>query len=201
LGIGGNPLSREKVVPLVERTSKRSDAQEIRGRNKERNTGLKQIVEKTRDRAVLSEFYFNASQRIERLLTGTGETMRVRTYSKGKFYLIECPDGTRVVQLAVQSNRNATECEDLLVVPFEGEEIAITSEPCELLPLLAEAGRCGLSLVGDPVPAVNLAGAVCPRCNEDDVSWLSVDDDGNIAHCDVCGCDFRLDGYSDVPAE
>jgi hypothetical protein len=127
--------------------------------------------------------------------------MRVRAYSKGKFYLIECPDDTRVVRQAAHSSHSTTECEDLLVVRFYGKEIAIPSDPCELLPLLAEAGRCGLSLVGDPVPAVNLAGAVCPRCNEDDLSWLSVDDDGNIAHCDVCGCDFRLDGYSDLPAE
>jgi Zn ribbon nucleic-acid-binding protein len=54
-------------------------------------------------------------------------------------------------------------------------------------------GHCDLSLVGEPVPDVNLAGVVCPNCNEDDVSWLSVEDDSNIAHCDYCGCDFGLD--------
>jgi hypothetical protein len=111
--------------------------------------------------------------------------MRVRVYSQGKFYLIECPEGTRAV-------RDAAKLHDSLVVPFEGQEIAIPSDPPELLPLLAESGRCGLSLVGEPVPAVNLAGAVCPNCNEDDVSWLSVDDGSNTVHCDNCGCEFGL---------
>jgi hypothetical protein len=109
--------------------------------------------------------------------------MRVRVYSGGKFYLIQCPDGTRVVRDDVQ---------DILVVPFDGQEIAIPSDPPELLPLLAESGRAGLSQVGEPVPAVNLAGAVCPNCNEDDVSWLSVDDGSNTVHCDNCGFTFGL---------
>jgi hypothetical protein len=113
--------------------------------------------------------------------------MRVRVYSEGRFYLIECPEGTRVVHCEAEDSH------DGLVVPFEGEEIAIPSDPPELLPLLAESGRCGLSLVGEPVPAVNLVGAVCPNCKEDDVSWLSVDDGSNTVHCDNCGCDFGLD--------
>ena len=50
-------------------------------------------------------------------------------------------------------------------------EIAISSEPPELLPLLVESGRCGLSLVGEPVPNANLAGVFCPTYNEGDVSW------------------------------
>ena len=120
--------------------------------------------------------------------------MRVRVYSEGKFYLIECPEGTRVVRHAVQSCRDAAEPHDLLAVPFEGQDINIPSDPAELLPLLAESKRCGLSLVGDPVPAVNLEGAVCPNCNEGDVSWLSVDDGSNIVHCDNCGCDFLRTG-------
>jgi Zn ribbon nucleic-acid-binding protein len=117
--------------------------------------------------------------------------MQVRVYSAGKFYLIECPEGTRVVRHAGESS----EPNDLLVVPFEGQEIAIPGDPSELLPLLAESGRCGLSLVGEPLPAVNLAGAVCPSCREDDVSWLSVDDGSNCVHCDNCGCDFGLDAH------
>ena len=119
--------------------------------------------------------------------------MRVRVYSMGKFYLIECPEGTRVVRHAVQSHRDAAESHDILVVPFQGQELTIPSDPPLLLPLLAESGRCGLSLVGEPVPAASLAGAVCPNCKEGDVSWLSVDDDSNIFHCDICGCDFGLD--------
>ena len=119
--------------------------------------------------------------------------MRIRVYSKGKFYLIECPDGTTVVRCAVHSVPARADSHDLLVVPFRGQAIAIPADPPELLPLLAESGRCGLSLVGEPVPNVNLAGAVCPNCNEDDVSWLSVEDDSKIAHCDYCGCDFGLD--------
>jgi hypothetical protein len=115
--------------------------------------------------------------------------MRVRVYSTGKFYLIECPEGTRVVGHAVESS----EPNDLLVVPFEGQDIAIPCDQSELLPLLAESGRRGLSLVGEPQPAVNLAGAVCPNCNEDDVSWLSVDDGSKTVHCDSCGCDFGLE--------
>jgi hypothetical protein len=115
--------------------------------------------------------------------------MRVRVYSAGKFYLIECPDGTRVVRHAVESS----EPNDHVVVPFEGQEIAVPIDPSELLPLLAESGRCGLSLVGEPLAAVNLAGAVCPNCNEDDVSWLSVDDGSKTVHCDNCGCDFVQD--------
>ena len=102
--------------------------------------------------------------------------MRVRAYLKGRFYLIECPEGSGVVRCEFQSDRDAAEPYDLLVVPFEGQKIVIPSDPPELLPLLAESGRCGLSLVGEPVPAANLAGAVCPNCKEDDVSWLSVDE-------------------------
>jgi hypothetical protein len=112
--------------------------------------------------------------------------MRVRVYSEGKFYLIKCPVGTRVV-------RHAAEPYDILMVPFEGQEIAILNDPPELLPLLAESGRCGLSLIGEPVPSVGLLGAVCPSCNEDDVNWLSVDDGSKTVHCDNCGCDFALD--------
>jgi hypothetical protein len=115
--------------------------------------------------------------------------MRVRVYSAGKFYLIECPEGTRVVRHTVES----AEPNDRLVVPFEAQEIVIPGDPSELLPLLAESRRCGLSLVGEPLPAVNLAGVVCPNCNEDDVCWLSVDDGSKIVHCDNCGCDFGLD--------
>ena len=50
------------------------------------------------------------------------------------------------------------EAQDLLIVPFEGREIRIPADPSELLPLLAESGRCGLSLIGDAEPGMMLAG-------------------------------------------
>ena len=81
---------------------------------------------------------------------------------------------------------------DLLVVPFEGQEIRIPADPAELLPLLAESGRCGLSLIGDPEPEMMVAGAACPKCGEDDLNWLSVEDSSETAHCDRCGSDFGL---------
>ena len=101
---------------------------------------------------------------------GSEDDIRIRHYSKGKFYLIECPDGTKVVRCALQSASDSTDSHDHLVVPFRGQELVIPADPPELLPLLADAGQYGLSLVGEPVPDVNLAGAVCPNCNEDDVS-------------------------------
>ena len=88
--------------------------------------------------------------------------MRIRHHSKGKFHLIECPDGTRVVRPRRQVSQ------DHLVVPFEGEEITIPADLDELLPMLAESGLCDLTLVGEPVPDVYLAGVICPKCGEDD---------------------------------
>ena len=118
--------------------------------------------------------------------------MRIRVHSKGRFYLIQCPMGTKVVRRAVESVPDSADSHDLLIVPFRDQELAIPSDPPELLPLLAESERFGLSLVGEPVPDVNLAGAVRPKCNMDDVSWLSVEDDSNMAHCELCGSDFSL---------
>jgi hypothetical protein len=39
---------------------------------------------------------------------------------------------------------------------------------------------------------MTLAGAACPNCGEDDVNWLSVEDNSKTAHCDRCGSDFGL---------
>ena len=75
--------------------------------------------------------------------------------------------------------------------------IRIPADPSDLPPLLAESGRCGLSLIGGPEPAMMLAGAACPKCGEDDVDWLSVEDGSETAHCDRCGSDF---GITDQPA-
>jgi Zn ribbon nucleic-acid-binding protein len=41
-----------------------------------------------------------------------------------------------------------------------------------------------------------LAGAICPHCGEDDVNWLSVEDDSVMAHCDRCGTEFALPDQS-----
>ena len=118
--------------------------------------------------------------------------MRIKHFSKGKFYLIECPPGTRVVRCSAQPAMVEPDGHDHLVVPFEGREIRIPADPSELLPLLAESGRCGLSLICDPEPGMMLAGAACPKCGEDDLNWLSVEDSSETAHCDRCGSDFRL---------
>ena len=83
-----------------------------------------------------------------------------------------CPNGSRVIP---------SDLHDLLVVPFDGRPIPILSDTPELLPLLAEPGRCGLSLIGEPIPDLILAGVTCPKSQEDDVNWLSVDDDS--AYC------------------
>ena len=82
------------------------------------------------------------------------------------------------------------------MVPCEGREIRIPADPAELLPLLAESGRCGLSLIGDLEPEMMLAGAACPNCGEDDVNWLSVEDGSETAHCDRCGSGFGLTDQS-----
>jgi hypothetical protein len=118
--------------------------------------------------------------------------MRIKHYSKGKFYRIECPAGTRVIRYWGHPDGH-----DALIVPFEGREICIPADPAELLPLLAESGRCGLSLIGGAEPGVMLAGAACPNCGEDDVDWLSLEDGDEMAHCDHCGSDFELEDRSD----
>jgi len=96
--------------------------------------------------------------------------MRIRVYSKGKFNLIECPDGARVVRCSARSVPDGADSHDHLIVPFGGQEIAIPIDPPELVPLLADSGRCGLSLLGGPEPDTLLVGVSCPRCNEDDVN-------------------------------
>jgi hypothetical protein len=124
--------------------------------------------------------------------------MRIKHFSKGKFYLIECPSGTRVIRCCGHPDLLDPGDHDLLMVPYEGREIRIPADPSELLPLLAEAGLCGLSLIGGPEPAMMLVGAACPNCGEDDVDWLSLEDDEETAHCDRCGSEFGLKDRSDA---
>jgi Zn ribbon nucleic-acid-binding protein len=118
--------------------------------------------------------------------------MRIKHFSKGKFHLIQCPPGTRVIRCWEQPALVDAGGHDLLLVPFEGREIRIPADPSDLLPLLAESGLYGLSLIGGPEPAMTLVGATCPNCGEADVDWLSVEDGDEMAHCDRCGGDFGL---------
>jgi hypothetical protein len=114
--------------------------------------------------------------------------MRVRHHAHGKFYLIECPQGTR----GVRRCDGEPAVHDLLVVPLNGAVIRIPADPPGLLPLLAESGNFGVSLAGEPVPDLWLAGAVCPGCGTDDLNWLQVRDGSETVHCDSCGADFAL---------
>ena len=117
--------------------------------------------------------------------------MHVKHYAMGKCYRIACPEGSRLVRRSDLPAPGGNPHHDVIIVPFEGQDIPIPADPPELLPLLAEAGRCGLALVGEPEPDARLAGVACPECGERDVNWLNVEDDGAKAHCDRCGADFE----------
>ena len=118
--------------------------------------------------------------------------MRIRHFAQGKFYTIRCPRGTRVVRNSAFLASGKPEPCDGIVVPYNGREIPIPADPPELLPLLAESGRCGLALVGEPEPDMRLVGVSCPECGEDDVNWLIVEDGPEVARCDRCGTEFDL---------
>ena len=118
--------------------------------------------------------------------------MRIRHFAQGKFYTIRCPQGTRVVRNSTFRASGKPDPCDGIVVPFGGREVPIPADPPELLPLLAESGRCGLALVGEPVPKEGLVGMSCPGCGEDDVNWLVVEDGSEIVRCDRCGTESDL---------
>ena len=118
--------------------------------------------------------------------------MRIKHYAEGKFYEIRCPDGTRIVRNRVFRASGVPDPCDGIVVPFGGQQIPIPADPATLLPLLAESGRCGLSLLGEPEPEARLAGVSCPECGEGDVNWLRAEDDSEMVHCDRCGGDFAV---------
>jgi hypothetical protein len=117
--------------------------------------------------------------------------MLVKHHAQGKFYLIACPEGSRIIRRSDRIAPGGGFLPDLIVVPFGGKEIAIPADPPALLPLLAEAGRCGLSLVGEPIPDFRLAGVACPCCGECDVNWLSVEGSSERIQCDSCGGNFE----------
>src|SRR4051794_13447320 len=112
--------------------------------------------------------------------------MRIRHFSKGKWYEIECPEGSRVERGSDRPVPGGVPLADRLIVAWEGQEIPIPAEPEELLPLLAEAGRCGLVLCGEPEPGLVLTGVSCPGCGEGNVHWLAVEQGSQIVHCDAC---------------
>jgi hypothetical protein len=114
--------------------------------------------------------------------------MLVRHHAQGKFYTIECPEGTR----AVRRSGGGPDLIDHLLVPLDGEMVRMPADPPELLPMLAETGNFGVRLAGDPVPDVWLAGAVCPGCGTGDVAWLQAEYPSGAVHCDYCGADFAL---------
>src|SRR5947209_18352561 len=126
--------------------------------------------------------------------------MRLKCHAQGKFYSIECPEGTRLVRAAVDRADGEVAEHDHLVVPLNGKMICIPCDPPELLPLLAESGNFGVSLVGGPEPDVRLVGATCPGCGEVDVAWLQLGEGSGAVHCDRCGADFDTAASPVVPA-
>jgi hypothetical protein len=88
--------------------------------------------------------------------------MRIRRFSQGKRYSIECPEGSRVERGSDRAVPGGAPLTDRLIVAWGGQEIPIPADSEELLPLLAEAGRCDLALRGEPEPGPALAGVACP---------------------------------------
>jgi ribosomal protein S27E len=125
--------------------------------------------------------------------------MRIKCHSQGKFYTIECPEGTRLVRSADRPGGDLPFL-DHLVVPLNGKTIRISADPPELLPLLAETGNFGVSLVGEPEPDVRLAGVACPGCSEADVNWLQLGEGSEAVRCDRCGAEFAFPFPVPVPA-
>ena len=124
-----------------------------------------------------------------RIVHGDEDAMRVKQHAQGKFYVIECPEGTRLVR---RTSGGEVVTHDHLVVPLNDEKVRIPADPPELLPMLAESGNFGIALVGEPVPDVRLAGVVCPKCSEDDVNWLQLREGSETVHCDRCGTELGL---------
>ncbi len=118
--------------------------------------------------------------------------MRIRHYAQGKFYSVECPEGTEIVR------RSGSD--DHLLVPLNGKKLRIPADPPELLPLLAESGNFGISLISEPQPEMRLDGVSCPGCGQDDVAWLQMGAGTERIHCDYCGTNFHLPVRPITPA-
>ena len=63
--------------------------------------------------------------------------MRVKHYAQGKFYVIQCPEGTRVVHRSDLSADGEAVPHDHLVVPLNGTEVRIPAR------VATPAGRDG----------------------------------------------------------
>jgi hypothetical protein len=113
-----------------------------------------------------------------------GDAVRVKHYSQGIFYTIECPEGTRVIRCSDRPDDGEAILHDQLVVPLNGTDFLIPADPPELLPMLAESGNFGVSLVGEPEPDVRLLNVSCLKCGETDVNWLQLWDGSEPVHCD-----------------
>ena len=60
--------------------------------------------------------------------------MLIKCHAQGKFYTIDCPEGTKVIR---RPDDSEPALHDHLVVPLNGREIRIPADPPELLPMLA----------------------------------------------------------------
>jgi hypothetical protein len=118
--------------------------------------------------------------------------MRVRHYAQGKFYTIQCPEGTRIVRRKDQPADGEAVQDAHMIVPLNGQEVRIPADPSELLAMLAETGHFGVSLVGEPVSDERLSGVACPKCGETDVTWLQLRDGSEAVRCDYSGTEFGL---------
>ena len=118
-----------------------------------------------------------------------GNAMRVRCHAQGKFYTIECPEGTRVVRRPKPVD--GADPHDLLIVPLNGKVVRIPADPPELLPLLAETGNFGVSLVGEARADVGWRVRM-PRLWRGGRDWLQLGEESEAVHCDRLRGRFRV---------
>jgi ribosomal protein S27E len=117
--------------------------------------------------------------------------MHVKQYARGRFYRVRCPEGSTLIRQSNRTDETGACLPDRILVRLNGTDVPIPCDPPELLPVLAEAGRFGLALVGPPAPDIELPGAACPRCGEADFEWLW-SDDHERTRCDSCGAAFDM---------
>lgn len=72
--------------------------------------------------------------------------MLIRHYAFGRRYLIEGPPGTKVIRQSHLTNSSGGFLSDMLIIPWQGQEIPVFAEPDNLLSELARAGKYGLKL-------------------------------------------------------
>ena len=57
--------------------------------------------------------------------------MLVKYHAQGKFYLIACPEGSRITRRSERIDRCGGFLPDLILVPFRGKEIPVPADPAE----------------------------------------------------------------------